>query len=124
MEQTRTEQLNGILQSLSLYNPDIEAAAVFSMEGLPVASNLAAGIEEDRMAANSAAVLAASEKVVGELSVGGFEQTFIRGTAGYAIISRAGAEAFLVVIANKDAKLGMVFFDIKRIIAQVEQVLA
>lgn len=124
MEQTRTEKLNEILKSLPFANPDIKAAAIFSMEGLPVASSLPSGIEEDRMAANSAAVLSTGEKVVGELNIGGFEQVFIRGSDGYAIISRAGAEAILVVLAGKDAKLGMVFYDIKRIIAQVTQALA
>jgi predicted regulator of Ras-like GTPase activity (Roadblock/LC7/MglB family) len=124
MEQTRTEILNEILKSLSISNPDIEAAAIFSTEGLPVASSLPAAVEEDRMAANSSAVLAASEKAVGELNVGDFEQVFIRGTDGYAIISRAGAEAILVIIARKDAKLGMVFFDIKRILSQINPILS
>lgn len=124
MEQTRTEKLGQILSTLSISNPDIEAAALFSTEGLPVASSLPAGVEEDRMAANSAAVLSASEKVAGELNIGGFEQVFIRGTNGYAIISRAGVEAFLVVLARKEVKLGMVFFDIKRIVAQVAQILS
>jgi predicted regulator of Ras-like GTPase activity (Roadblock/LC7/MglB family) len=42
------------------------------------------------------------------------EQTFVRGKLGYVLLEAIGQEALLIVLATPDAKLGLLFQDIKR----------
>jgi predicted regulator of Ras-like GTPase activity (Roadblock/LC7/MglB family) len=62
----------------------------------------------------SAAMLSLGERISLELKRGDLNQIYIRGDLGYVIITSVGGEAILTVMAKADAKLGLVFFDIKK----------
>lgn len=94
--------------------PDVEASAVVSVDGLTIASDLPSDVEEDRVSAMSAAMLSLGERIATELGRGGLEQVYIRGADGYVFLTAVGQEAVLTVLARKDAKLGLVFLDMKR----------
>lgn len=111
---SRTQQMVERLKSLRMTTPDIEASAVVSVDGLPIASDLPADVEEDRVSAMSAAMLSLGERIAAELGRGTLEQVYIRGDYGYVFLSAVGEEAVLTVLARKDAKLGLVFLDMKR----------
>ena len=53
----RSSRLDHVLATLLRQAPDLEAASVVSFDGLPMASALPAGMDEDRVAAMSAALL-------------------------------------------------------------------
>jgi predicted regulator of Ras-like GTPase activity (Roadblock/LC7/MglB family) len=114
MTQSRTEQMVGRLKDLQVGTPDIEASAVVSVDGLIIASALPPDVEEDRVSAMSAAMLSLGERIAGELGRGLLDQVYIRGANGYVILSAVGEEAVLTVLARKDAKLGLVFLDMRR----------
>ncbi len=114
MTQSRTEQMVGRLKDLQVSTPDIEASAVVSVDGLIIASALPPDVEEDRVSAMSAAMLSLGERIAGELGRGVLDQVYIRGANGYVILSAVGEEAVLTVLARKDAKLGLVFLDMRR----------
>ena len=114
MTQSRTEQMVGRLKDLQVSTPDIEASAVVSVDGLIIASALPPDVEEDRVSAMSAAMLSLGERIAGELGRGLLDQVYIRGANGYVILSAVGEEAVLTVLARKDAKLGLVFLDMRR----------
>jgi predicted regulator of Ras-like GTPase activity (Roadblock/LC7/MglB family) len=114
MSLTRQEQITNILRKLQSSTPDIEGAAVISMEGLIIASSLPASVEEDRISAMSAALYGIGTRAAEELQRGVIDQVYIRGMNGYMITNQAGSEGLLVVIANGKAKLGIIFLDIKR----------
>jgi predicted regulator of Ras-like GTPase activity (Roadblock/LC7/MglB family) len=102
------------LKDLQISTPDIEASAVVSVDGLIIASALPADVEEDRVSAMSAAMLSLGERIAGELGRGTLDQVYIRGIDGYVILTSVGEEAVLTVLARKDAKLGLVFLDMRR----------
>jgi predicted regulator of Ras-like GTPase activity (Roadblock/LC7/MglB family) len=102
------------LRDLQASSPDIEASAVVSVDGLIMASALPADVEEGRVSAMSAAMLSLGERIASELGRGALEQVYIRGTNGYVFLSAVGEEAVLTVLARKDAKLGLVFLDMRR----------
>jgi len=102
------------LRNLQVTTPDIEASAVVSVDGLIIASALPADVEEDRVSAMSAAMLSLGERIAGELGRGVMGQVYIRGAQGYVILSAVGDEAVLTVLARQDAKLGLVFLDMRR----------
>ncbi len=114
MTKSRTELMVSRLRDLQAGTPDVEASAVVSVDGLIMASSLPAGVEEDRVSAMSAAMLSLGERIASELGRGILDQVYIRGDAGYVILMAVGDEAVLTVLARKDAKLGLIFLDMKR----------
>ncbi len=111
---SRTEQMVARLRDLQAGTADIEASAVVSVDGLIMASSLPQDIEEDRVSAMSAAMLSLGERIAQELSRGYLDQVYIRGTNGYVILMSVGEEAVLTVMARADAKLGLIFLDMRR----------
>lgn len=111
---SRTELMVRRLRDLQVSTPDIEASAVVSIDGLSIASSLPGGIEEDRVSAMSAAMLSLGERIAQEMGRGGLTQVYVKGEQGFVILSAIGEEAVLTVLAREDAKLGLVFFDMKR----------
>jgi len=114
MSPNRSEQMVTRLRALQAAAPDIEASAVVSVDGLIIASALPQGAEEDRVSAMSAAMLSLGERISGELGRGGLEQVYIKGNAGFIVLTSVGAEAVLTALARQDAKLGLIFLEMRR----------
>ena len=114
MASTRTEQMVSRLRQMQAASPDIEASAVVSVDGLIIASALPEEIEEDRVSAMSAAMLSLGERISAELGRGSLEQVFIKGGEGFVILTSIGAEAVLTALARDQAKLGLVFLEMRR----------
>jgi uncharacterized protein len=114
MTRSRTERMVARLKDLQASTPDVEASAVVSVDGLIMASALPPDVEEDRVSAMSAAMLSLGERIAGELGRGVPDQVYVRGANGYVILTAVGEEAVLTVLARKDAKLGLVFLDMRR----------
>lgn len=110
----RIDELVSTLQELNGSTADIEASALISIDGLLVASAMPAGMDEDRVGAMSAAILSMGERVTRELARGALERVLIQGEKGCIIMTSAGEEAVLTVTAKANAKLGLLFLDIKR----------
>ncbi|HNZ87752.1 MAG TPA: roadblock/LC7 domain-containing protein [Methanofastidiosum sp.] len=119
----RMEKLNEMLKDLEGTSPDIEASAVVSTDGLIIASALPKDVEEDRVAAMSAAMLSLGERTSKELMKGSLEEVFVKGQNGYILLMGAGEEAVLTALARKDAKLGLVFLDMKRAAEEISKVI-
>jgi predicted regulator of Ras-like GTPase activity (Roadblock/LC7/MglB family) len=116
---TREDQLNQVLRGLQASTPDTEGAAIISMDGLIMASSLPATVEEDRISAMSAALYGIGSRSSEELERGEVEQVYIKGDAGYLLITQAGNDAVLAVMANAKAKLGIIFLDVRRAAEEV-----
>ncbi len=114
MAKSRTERMVDRLREMQVSTPDIEASAVVSVDGLIMASSLPANVEEDRVSAMSAAMLSLGERISSELGRGTLDQVYIRGDNGYVILTAVGEEAVLTALARKEAKLGLVFLDMRR----------
>lgn len=114
MAKSRTEQMVSRLRDLQSGTADIEASAVVSVDGLIMASSLPADVEEDRVSAMSAAMISLGERISSELSRGQLDQVYIRGNEGYVVLMSVGEEAVLTAMARTNAKLGLIFLDMKR----------
>jgi predicted regulator of Ras-like GTPase activity (Roadblock/LC7/MglB family) len=122
MARSRTEQMIDCLKDLQVSTPDIEASAVVSVDGLIMASSLPAGVEEDRVSAMSAAMLSLGERIATELRRGILDQVYIRGENGYVFLMSVGEEAVLTVLARQQAKLGLLFLDMKRTAQELSKI--
>jgi predicted regulator of Ras-like GTPase activity (Roadblock/LC7/MglB family) len=94
--------------------PDIEASAIVSVDGLIMASALPQDVEEDRVSAMSAAMLSLGERIASELGRGALEQVYIRGNSGFIVLTSVGEEAVITALARQEAKLGLVFLEMRR----------
>ncbi|MDZ4159137.1 MAG: roadblock/LC7 domain-containing protein, partial [Anaerolineaceae bacterium] len=77
-------------------------------------SALLQDVEEDRVAAMSAAMLSLGERIAAELGRGLLQQVYIKGEHGYVILMSVGEEAVLTALAGEQAKLGLIFLDMRR----------
>ena len=110
----REQMLRSILSDLNGSSTDIEASAIISADGLTMAALLPQDVDEDRVGAMAAAMLSLGERTAKELARGELEQVMVKGDKGYILMSHAGRDAVLTVIAREGAKLGLVFLDAKR----------
>ncbi len=119
----RIDELNKSLQNLLSSSGDIEGAAIVSEDGLIIASALQQGTEEGRVAAMSSAMLSIGDRIGMELKRGKLEQVYVKGEEGYVVLMHAGAHAVLVVLARKEAKLGLLFLDMKQTSEDIKKIL-
>lgn len=120
---SRNERMVERLRDLQVSSPDVEAAAIISVDGLPIASSLPQGVEEDRVSAMSAAMLSLGERIAGELGRGMLDEVYVRGEKGYVILRAVGEEAVLTVLARQQAKLGLLFLDMRRAAEEFRSIL-
>ena len=120
---SRSDRLDRAIHALLSQTPEIEAAAVVSFDGLPMASALPPSMDEDRVAAMSAALLSLGERAAQGLGRGELSQVYIEGDAGTVFLISADDEAVLVAVAAKGAKVGMMLYEVKRTAALVADVL-
>jgi len=104
-------------------SPDIEASAVVSVDGLTIASALPQGVEEDRVAAMSAAMLSLGERIATELGRGSLEQVYIKGSNGYVLLMSVGEDAVLTALARENAKLGLILLDMRRAVEALSKLI-
>jgi hypothetical protein len=114
MAKSRAEQMVERLRSMQAAAPDIEASAVVSVDGLIMASALQQGVEEDRVSAMSAAMLSLGERISSELGRAGLEQVYIKGDKGSIVLTSVGTEAVLTALGRQDAKVGLIFLEMRR----------
>ena len=114
MTKSRTDLMVDRLRDMQVSSPDIEASAVVSVDGLPIATALPREVEEDRVSAMSAAMLSLGERIASELGRGSLTEVYIKGEQGYVLLQSVGSEAVLTVLARKEAKMGLVFLDMRR----------
>ncbi len=116
MTKTRSQLIVELLRDMQTSSPDIEASAVVSVDGLIIAAALPQGVEEDRVAAMSAAMLSLGERIASELGRGSLEQVYIKGAGGYVLLMSVGSEAVLTVLARENARLGLLLLDMRRVV--------
>jgi len=114
VEGSRTDRLVRRLQELQMNTPDVEGTSVVSVDGLTMASSLPTGVEEDRVAAMSAAMLSLGERIASELGRGSLDEVYVKGAQGYVVLRAVGEEAVLTVLARQQTKLGLLFLDMRR----------
>ena len=121
---SKADRLAAVLDSFLGVSAETEAAAVVSADGLPMASALPPQVEEDRLAAMSAALLTLGERAAEGLGRGDLGQVFVEGRDGYVVLMAAGPDAVLVTITSKQAKVGLVLFEMRKAAAEITQVMA
>jgi predicted regulator of Ras-like GTPase activity (Roadblock/LC7/MglB family) len=103
--------------------PEAQAAAVVSFDGLPMASVLPSEMDEDRVAAMSAALLSLGERASQGLGRGELSQVFVEGENGTVFLIACESEAVLVIVADVGAKKGLVLYEARRSASSLASIL-
>jgi predicted regulator of Ras-like GTPase activity (Roadblock/LC7/MglB family) len=120
---SKADALAAALDDFLAESPDVEAAAVVTADGLPMASALPPDVEEDRLAAMSAALITLGERAADNLGKGGLAQVFVEGEDGYVVLMAAGYDAVLVCVTTKGTKVGLVLFELRRAAEKVADIM-
>jgi uncharacterized protein len=112
--ETRAGRLAAALDDFIRSSVDVEAAAVVSFDGLPMASALPAEMDEDRLGAMSAALLSLGEQAAIGLGRGQLNQVFVEGEHGFVFLMSARDQAVLAAVATRSAKIGFMLFEMRR----------
>ncbi len=123
MTKSRSQLIIDLLRDMQASSPDVEASAVVSADGLTIASALPQSVEEDRVAAMSAAMLSLGDRIAIELGRGTLEQVYIKGATGYVVLMAVGKEAVLTALARENAKLGLLLLDMRRVVDRLSGLL-
>jgi hypothetical protein len=68
------------------------------------------------------ATLSSGSRAASELERGEVEEVLVRGKNGYAVMLRVAAAQLLLALANKQAKLGLIFLDMRRAVEDLRKV--
>ena len=119
----RTKDMASILDEIELNVKEIQAAAVVSVEGLPIASKLPDQYEDTIIAAMTAAMLSFGDKIASNLDKGTLEKIMIEGANGVVVSMAAGPNAVLTVSTTKDVRLGLILLDCRRTCEKIAQLI-
>ncbi|NJR50554.1 MAG: diacylglyceryl transferase [Leptolyngbyaceae cyanobacterium CSU_1_3] len=116
--------IQSILQSFVSDISDIQGATLVSPDGLAIASALPERVDEERIAAMTAAMLSIGERIGRELARGQIDRVIVVGEKGYSVLVNCSDDAVLLILANANAKQGLLFLEIKRAVAELVPLLA
>ena len=111
-----SEKLGYILKNFVSTTADVQGAAMVTPDGLPLASSLPGGMDEERVSAMSAAMLSLGDRIGKELSRGNIDRIYVEGEEGFSILTSCGQDAVFLVLAGRAAKQGVLMLEIKRTI--------
>lgn len=119
----RNRQVSELLRELADAEPDIEATAVVSIEGVIIASSLNNGLNDERVASMTAAMVGLGERIAYELGRGEMDQVVIRGDAGSVILVSINDAAVLTAVIKDEMQLGLMILDLRKAAADLCQIL-
>jgi predicted regulator of Ras-like GTPase activity (Roadblock/LC7/MglB family) len=120
---TMIERINFHLKKFCNDNPEILGCAVVNIEGQITASALNHKIDEDLVGGMSSTMLGVGERISSELMNSNLDQVYVRSPNGYVMLNAIGDQALLLVLAAKQAKLGLIFLEIQRMVQEIEHVI-
>jgi predicted regulator of Ras-like GTPase activity (Roadblock/LC7/MglB family) len=99
--------------------PEILAAFVLTADGLPVSAVTRIGVDEEMVAAASAALLGLARKMARVLQQGRLNQMVIQGGDQDFVIAGGPGDAVLAAVLEKGSNIGLVAVDVQRAAAEV-----
>lgn len=113
---SKSEKIKDVLNRFRSISADIFGASVITMEGFMVASVTLSEIDEGLVGGLTAAMLGVGERIASEMMNSRMSQIYVKSDNGYIICNSINEETVLVSLVNSDAKLGLIFLEIRRIL--------
>lgn len=104
--------------------PGVNTACLVGRDGFLLDSIAIAGIDTEMIGAIASSGFGSSEAMGNQLGKGHLSMSMIEYENGPVMLSPIGADAFLVIVADKEANLGMIRLKIKKHTSEIEQTAA
>jgi len=102
------------LQQLRERNQDIQAAAVVTLDGFAVHSDLSPGMEADAVAALAADLFSRANRTAQDLGHGAVAELFARCASGLTFVVRVNEDMVLACIATGDCSIGLLMLELRK----------
>ena len=116
---TLAQSVNQHLRSLRTSTPEIIGAVVVNMDGFVVSSVIPSEVDDELIGGMAAALLGVGERIAADLMRASMEQVYVRSPKGYVIINAITEQSALVLLVTRDAKLGLVFLELRRVVEEL-----
>lgn len=120
---SRTDRINEALRALKMVSVDIIGAAVINMDGFIIASVLPAEVDEEMIGGMAASILGVGERIAMDMMRAEMEQVYVRSPKGYVIVNAISEEAALLLLVTREAKLGLIFLELKRSVSELLRIM-
>jgi len=104
--------------------PGVNTACLVGRDGFLLDSIAMAGIDTEMIGAIASSGFGASESMGKQLGKGAMSMSMIEYANGPVMLSPVGDDAFLVIVADKDANLGMIRLKIKKYAGKIAETAA
>jgi predicted regulator of Ras-like GTPase activity (Roadblock/LC7/MglB family) len=116
---SKSDRIKEVLNRYRAISSDIFGASVVSIDGFMVASVTFSEIDEGLVGGMTAALLGVAERITKEMMNSKLQQVFVKSEKGYVICNSINEETVLVSLVSSDAKLGLIFLEIRRILPEL-----
>lgn len=123
MSASREEQMSEILRELRSASGGVEAAVLISSDAMPLASEMANGMDEELLSAAASSLIASGERAAGDLGRGKLDQVFLRGDDGNLVVVKVNDDALLACTVDPEAKMGMTLLEVNRCAQKLSEVI-
>jgi predicted regulator of Ras-like GTPase activity (Roadblock/LC7/MglB family) len=102
------------LSALRAANADVLAAVLVTMDGFPVAADVAPEVDEEGLAALAADLIGRAGRSSQEFGNGALNELYAKGPQGYLIIMTVGSDQALACLAKSSATIGLLLRDVRK----------
>lgn len=122
----REDEMSSIKELLSEFTniPGVNTACLVGRDGFLLDSIAMSGIDTEMIGAIASSGFGSSESMGKQLGKGQLSMSMIEFANGPVMLSPVGDDAFLVIVADKDANLGMIRLKIKKHAGQIAETAA
>jgi predicted regulator of Ras-like GTPase activity (Roadblock/LC7/MglB family) len=122
MTKTKKEMLDNVLSGLMQVG-QIKACGIVSKEGLLINSRTPPDVDARIFSALCSTIMGAAEAASGQMATGTVSQISVKTGKGTIVLIPAGLKALLTVLTDPEAQIGLIFFEMEKKAAQVEEIL-
>lgn len=122
MTETKKEMLDNVLSDLMQVG-QIKACGIVSKEGLLINSRTPPDVDARIFSALCSTIMGAAEAASGQMATGTVSQISVKTEKGTIVLIPAGLKALLTVLTDPEAQIGLIFFEMEKKAAQVEEIL-
>ena len=123
MTHPRQQSLVDRMRVLQRSSPEVEAAALISLDGLIIASALKTEDNVERISAMSASLLSLAEGISKETNRGSLDELLISGAQGHLVLMSVGDKAVLTALVTAQAKMGILLMDMRHAANDLNKIL-
>lgn len=120
---TLAERVNEALRGLRASTPEIIGSALINMEGFIISSVVPSEVDEELVGGMAASLVGVGERISKDLMRADMEQVYVRSPKGYIILNAISDDTAVVLLVTREAKLGLIFLELKRLIGELTRVM-